>query len=182
MKRDLLKCKGATANGFLHGRFVRWFYGVVFTAILIFCGCSGFTTDWANDNASEAPTINPPAMPLNNLDSAFNASEKHVSYPMQVACDSNDLNVGTITFDGGNDVYTWIDGWFDSQTQKIRFAFDGDTLVLTFTRKGRPENEAVDERSFAFVGGNPGVLEGIWVSKDFALYIKFETDTMTVAF
>lgn len=150
----------------------------------VFYGCMGFTTDWTNADASEFPASVIPAIPSMDLDSVFNASENHVSYPVKFTYNLENFGTGTITFDGGDDEYVWIEGWFGAQTRQMRFRFVGDTLQLTFMRNVATDDgeKVVEEKSFAFVGGVPGELVGIWMLADAPLYVKFEKKTMTIAF
>lgn len=164
----------------------KWLHAIMLNIALVFLGCSGFTTILGEENCeSDYASSLVPVAPAIGLDSAFDAAERHAVYPILVTVDSLDVSSGTIELDCGTDEYTWIEGWFGTQTKKITYSFQGDSLLLTFTRIDDVgvDAENAEERSFVFVGGVPGQLEGTWKSADYdSIYIRFGQMIMSIAF
>lgn len=158
----------------------RWGYGLLFAAVLIFCGCTGFTTIWGT---CDSDSLGEPRIPTMDLNDAFDGAEAHATYAIKLNMNMEDFFKGSITIDSGDEKYSWIEGWFDYRTRKMEFELQGDSLMLTFTKTTENDGASdAEKRTFVFVGGIPLELQGIWMLKDESLYIKFEPDSMTIAF
>lgn len=167
MKRNLLNRKDAIADRIWQGR-AHSLCCFVFVAILVLCGCSGFTTD--------PPVASTPSE--SNLQERFAAARLYMSGSFDVTASSEGSLSGSlsISFDVTSgcvkqgESYQWKDDLGMSVNfggGAFNYSFALDTLFLTLV--GGEENGAV----IAFVGGTPGELRGIWQRLGNSAYVEY---------
>lgn len=148
--------------------------GVVFAAVLIFCGCSGFTSDPPVAGTTDDSDV--------NLQKEFAMARTYAQGSYEVKESSENTKTGVISIslvqESGcvkqGETYQWVDD-LNRVTQfaggLFRYSFAGDTLTLTAL------NEEPDYYGnvtvLKFVGGEPGKLQGIWLQLSRSAYTVY---------
>ncbi|WP_249506547.1 hypothetical protein [Fibrobacter sp. HC4] len=148
--------------------------GIVFATVLIFCGCSGFTSDPPIAGTTDDSGV--------NLQKEFAMARQYAlgSYEITEHSESSATGVISISLvqESGcvkqGETYQWVDD-LNRVTQfaggLFRYSFAGDTLTLTAL------NEEPDYYGnvtvLKFVGGEPGKLQGIWLQLSRSAYTVY---------
>lgn len=148
--------------------------GVVFAAVLILCGCSGFTSDPPIAGTTDDSGV--------NLQKEFAVARTYAQGSYEVKESSENTKTGVISIslvqESGcvkqGETYQWVDD-LNRVTQfaggLFRYSFAGDTLTLTAL------NEEPDYYGnvtvLKFVGGELGKLQGIWLQLSRSAYTVY---------
>lgn len=131
-------------------------------SLALLAGCAGFTEDV---NGGDVADDNP--VDVRQIESQYALAR--VAQSGKVKRSSTDDSI-TITFEinGGcvkdGESLAYDPNFFFADSQTFAYSFRGDTLLLSRIYEPDPYevNQERYEESFIFVGGTPGVLDGIW--------------------
>lgn len=138
--------------------------GILVSLSLVLSGCVGFTEDWfvcGDASESASPGVEQALSPY------YNAARFVASGKVDVDKKKDSVTIVLETLGGcikEGDAFDWDGDYYFADANTFAYSFRGDTLLLS--RIYEPDPYEVDqeryEESFIFVGGTPGVLDGIW--------------------
>ena len=130
-------------------------------SLALLAGCGGFTEDM-NGNIVEGTPVD-----VNQMESVYALARVAQSGKVERSSAGDSITIvfeinGGCVKDGESLAYD--PNFFFADSQTFAYSFRGDTLLLsTIYEPGTYEvNQERYEESFIFVGGTPGVLDGIW--------------------
>ncbi|MDD5943812.1 hypothetical protein [Fibrobacter sp.] len=127
----------------------------------LLAGCGGFTED-VNGNIVEGTPAD-----VNQMESVYALARVAQSGKVERSSAGDSITIvfeinGGCVKDGESLAYD--PNFFFADSQTFAYSFRGDTLLLSTIYEPGPYevNQERYEESFIFVGGTPGVLDGIW--------------------
>lgn len=130
-------------------------------SLALFAGCGGFTED-VNGNIVEGTPVD-----VNQMESVYALARVAQSGKVERSSAGDSITIvfeinGGCVKDGESLAYD--PNFFFADSQTFAYSFRGDTLLLSTIYEPGPYevNQERYEESFIFVGGTPGVLDGIW--------------------
>ncbi|MBS7272149.1 MAG: hypothetical protein KIG97_07240 [Fibrobacter sp.] len=130
-------------------------------SLALLAGCGGFTED-VNGNIVEGTPVD-----VNEMESVYALARVAQSGKVERSSAGDSITIvfeinGGCVKDGESLAYD--PNFFFADSQTFAYSFRGDTLLLSTIYEPGPYevNQERYEESFIFVGGTPGVLDGIW--------------------
>lgn len=130
-------------------------------SLALLAGCGGFTED-VNGNIVEGTPVD-----VNQMESVYALARVAQSGKVERSSAGDSITIvfeinGGCVKDGESLAYD--PDFFFADSQTFAYSFRGDTLLLSTIYEPGPYevNQERYEESFIFVGGTPGVLDGIW--------------------
>lgn len=130
-------------------------------SLALLAGCGGFTED-VNGNIVEGTPVD-----VNQMESVYALARVAQSGKVERSSAGDSITIvfeinGGCVKDGESLAYD--PNFFFADSQTFAYSFRGDTLLLSTIYEPGPYevNQERYEESFIFVGGTPGVLDGIW--------------------
>ena len=130
-------------------------------SLALLAGCGGFTEDM-NGNIVEGTPVD-----VNQMESVYALARVAQSGKVERSSAGDSITIvfeinGGCVKDGESLAYD--PNFFFADSQTFAYSFRGDTLLLSTIYEPGPYevNQERYEESFIFVGGTPGVLDGIW--------------------
>lgn len=130
-------------------------------SLALLAGCGGFTED-VNGNIVEGTPVD-----VNEMESVYALARVAQSGKVERSSAGDSITIvfeinGGCVKDGESLAYD--PDFFFADSQTFAYSFRGDTLLLSTIYEPGPYevNQERYEESFIFVGGTPGVLDGIW--------------------
>ena len=130
-------------------------------SLALLAGCGGFTED-VNGNIVEGTPVD-----MNQMESVYALARVAQSGKVERSSAGDSITIvfeinGGCVKDGESLAYD--PNFFFADSQTFAYSFRGDTLLLSTIYEPGPYevNQERYEESFIFVGGTPGVLDGIW--------------------
>lgn len=130
-------------------------------SLALLAGCGGFTED-VNGNIVEGAPVD-----VNQMESVYALARVAQSGKVERSSAGDSITIvfeinGGCVKDGESLAYD--PNFFFADSQTFAYSFRGDTLLLSTIYEPGPYevNQERYEESFIFVGGTPGVLDGIW--------------------
>lgn len=130
-------------------------------SLALLAGCGGFTED-VNGNIVDGTPVD-----VNQMESVYALARVAQSGKVERSSAGDSITIvfeinGGCVKDGGSLAYD--PDFFFADSQTFAYSFRGDTLLLSTIYEPGPYevNQERYEESFIFVGGTPGVLDGIW--------------------
>ena len=130
-------------------------------SLALLAGCGGFTED-VNGNIVDGTPVD-----VNQMESVYALARVAQSGKVERSSAGDSITIvfeinGGCVKDGESLAYD--PNFFFADSQTFAYSFRGDTLLLSTIYEPGPYevNQERYEESFIFVGGTPGVLDGIW--------------------
>lgn len=130
-------------------------------SLALLAGCGGFTED-VNGNIVDGTPVD-----VNQMESVYALARVAQSGKVERSSAGDSITIvfeinGGCVKDGESLAYD--PDFFFADSQTFAYSFRGDTLLLSTIYEPGPYevNQERYEESFIFVGGTPGVLDGIW--------------------
>lgn len=130
-------------------------------SLALLAGCGGFTED-VNGNIVEGTPVD-----VNQMESVYALARVAQSGKVERSSAGDSITIvfeinGGCVKDGESLAYD--PNFFFADSQTFAYSFRGDMLLLSTIYEPGPYevNQERYEESFIFVGGTPGVLDGIW--------------------
>lgn len=130
-------------------------------SLALLAGCGGFTED-VNGNIVEGTPVD-----VNQMESVYALARVAQSGKVERSSAGDSITIvfeinGGCVKDGESLAYD--PNFFFADSKTFAYSFRGDTLLLSTIYEPGPYevNQERYEESFIFVGGTPGVLDGIW--------------------
>ena len=130
-------------------------------SLALLAGCGGFTEDMNGNIVAGTP------VDVNQLEQVYALARVAQSGKVERSSAGDSITIvfeinGGCVKDGESLAYD--PNFFFADSQTFAYSFRGDTLLLSTIYEPGPYevNQERYEESFIFVGGTPGVLDGIW--------------------
>ena len=129
--------------------------------LALFVGCAGFTEDVNGDVADDNP------VDVRQIESQYALARIAQSGKVERSSTGDSITI-VLEINGGcvkdGESLAYDPNFFFADSQTFAYSFRGDTLLLSRIYEPDPYevNQERYEESFIFVGGTPGVLDGIW--------------------
>ena len=130
-------------------------------SLALLAGCGGFTED-VNGNIVEGTPVD-----VNQMESVYALARVAQSGKVERSSAGDSITI-VLEINGGGvkdgESLAYDPNFFFADSQTFAYSFRGDTLLLSTIYEPGPYevNQERYEESFIFVGGTPGVLDGIW--------------------
>ena len=130
-------------------------------SLALLAGCGGFTED-VNGNIVEGTPVD-----MNQMESVYALARVAQSGKVERSSAGDSITI-VLEINGGcvkdGESLAYDPNFFFADSQTFAYSFRGDTLLLSTIYEPGPYevNQERYEESFIFVGGTPGVLDGIW--------------------
>ena len=130
-------------------------------SLALLAGCGGFTEDM-NGNIVEGTPVD-----VNQMESVYALARVAQSGKVERSSAGDSITI-VLEINGGcvkdGESLAYDPNFFFADSQTFAYSFRGDTLLLSTIYEPGPYevNQERYEESFIFVGGTPGVLDGIW--------------------
>ncbi|WP_294112338.1 hypothetical protein [uncultured Fibrobacter sp.] len=130
-------------------------------SLALLAGCGGFTED-VNGNIVEGTPVD-----VNEMESVYALARVAQSGKVERSSAGDSITI-VLEINGGcvkdGESLAYDPNFFFADSQTFAYSFRGDTLLLSTIYEPGPYevNQERYEESFIFVGGTPGVLDGIW--------------------
>ena len=130
-------------------------------SLALLAGCGGFTED-VNGNIVEGTPVD-----VNQMESVYALARVAQSGKVERSSAGDSITI-VLEINGGcvkdGESLAYDPNFFFAYSQTFAYSFRGDTLLLSTIYEPGPYevNQERYEESFIFVGGTPGVLDGIW--------------------